>query len=135
MRLNTGHSVVQIRLVMHAVATTGIPAFESFLAYVQRFDVVPQTTFTSASGLSRGCHPDPVSKMYVLKRSTRANGTRMGGIIPLSHLRAPADLITRFFQVADARLTKESSLEYGTEFLLNDFFTKDLYPALQRRGH
>lgn len=68
--------------------------------------------------------------MYVLKRSCRADGARMGDIIPLTHIRTKVDLVPRFMDAADSRLTKESSLEYSNEFLLNSYFDKQLYYSL-----
>jgi hypothetical protein len=68
--------------------------------------------------------------MFVLKRSTRTDGLRMGDIIPLSHIRSAIDLVPRFMDAADSHLTKESSLEYSSEFLLNHFFDKQLYYSL-----
>jgi hypothetical protein len=101
----------------------------SFLAYVQRFNIVPQT-MPSGSTTSRGYVPEPSTKMYVLRRSSRTDGIRMGDIIPLSHIRAAVDLVPRFMGAADPRLTKESSLEYSSEFLLNHFFDKQIYYSL-----
>ncbi len=54
----------------------------------------------------------------------------MGDIIPLSHIRAAVDLVPRFMEAADSRLTKENSLEYSNEFLLNHFFDKQIYYSL-----
>jgi hypothetical protein len=68
--------------------------------------------------------------MYVLKRSTRADGTWLGDIVPLSHIHVAVDLVPRFTEAADPRLMKESSLEYSSEFLLNHFFDKQLYYSL-----
>lgn len=79
---------------------------------------------------SRAYVPEPSTNMYVLKRSLRADGIRMGDIIPLSHIRAAVDLVPRFMETADPRLTKESSLEYASEFLLNHFFDRQLYYSL-----
>lgn len=101
----------------------------SFLAYVQRFDIIPQTTSTGST-TSRGYVPEPSTKMYILKRSSRADGIRMGDIIPLSHIRAAVDLVPQFMEAADSRLTKENSLEYSNEFLLNHFFDKQIYYSL-----
>lgn len=104
----------------------------SFLAYVQRFDIVPQATSSgSTSGPARpGYVPERSTNMYVLKRSSRADGTRMGDIIPLSHIRTAVDLVPRFMEAADPHLTKENSLEYSREFLLNHFFDKQIYYSL-----
>jgi hypothetical protein len=69
--------------------------------------------------------------MYVLKRAKRADGSRVGDILPLSWLRAPAPLQPRFIgPAADPRLTKHNSLEYSREFWLNKYSDKDFYYAL-----
>jgi hypothetical protein len=70
--------------------------------------------------------------MYALKRSLRADGTRMGNVIPVTNLRAPADIIPRFQEKADTRLTKENTLEYSQEFLLNKFFAPELFFSLDQ---
>src|SRR5262245_44032580 len=101
----------------------------SFLAYVQRFDIIPQP-ISSGSSTSWGHVPERSTKMYFLKRSIRADGERMGDIVPLSHFRAAIDIVPRFMEAADPRLTKESSIEYSSEFLLNYFYDKQIYYSL-----
>jgi hypothetical protein len=54
----------------------------------------------------------------------------MGDIIPLSHIHTSVDLVPRFMEAADNQLTKESSLEYSSEFLLNHFYDRHLYYLL-----
>jgi hypothetical protein len=95
---------------------------------VERFDIAPWGSGSANEGL----HPnaDPTTEMLVLQRSTQSNGARMGDIIHLSSLRAAVDLVPCFQNVADARLTKETTLEYSPTFFLNDNFTKQLYCAL-----
>lgn len=105
------------------------PPMGSFLAYVQRFDIIPQA-ISSGSNTSRGKVPEPSTRMYVLKRSRRSDGMWMGDVIPLSHIRTAIDLVPRFLGQADIHLTKESSLEYSSEFLLNHFFDKQIYYSL-----
>ncbi len=68
--------------------------------------------------------------MYVLKRSSCTDGIWMGDIIPLSHIRTAVDLVLQFMGAADPCLTKESSLEYSSEFLLNHYFDKQIYYSL-----
>jgi hypothetical protein len=130
-----GHCIVQLRLIFRAVPlpqSQRHPIFDQFLAYVQRFDIVPQAAASAeASQLHRGSYPDPVTKMYVLKRSTRADSSRMGDVIPLTNLRASADLIPRFYEAADTHLTKKNSLEYSREFYHNKYFV--LCFRIQRR--
>jgi len=62
-----------------------------------------------------------------MKRSTRANGSRLGDVIPLLQARIPAPLVPRYGVQADPKLTSKNSLEYSTEFYLNRFFNKELY--------
>lgn len=68
--------------------------------------------------------------MYILKRAKRLNGTIIGGIIPLSQIRALVDLVPRFGAEAHPHLTKANSLQYSTEFFLNKYFNKELFFAL-----
>ena len=68
--------------------------------------------------------------MYVLKRAHCTDGLQMGDIIPLSHIHAPVDLVPQYMHAADIWLTKETSLKYSSEFLLNNFFDKQLYYLL-----
>ena len=65
--------------------------------------------------------------MYVVKRSSRSNGTRMGGVVPLSQAQTAAPLIPKYGRQADPKLTSRNSLEFSTEFFLNHFFDKQLY--------
>jgi len=102
---------------------------DSFLAYVQRFDIIPQPGI-SARGNDRTVQPDPSSRMYAFKRSIRSDGNRLGDVIPLTRIRTPVQLVPRFGREADSRLTMETSLEYSTEFWLNKYETKDMFWAL-----
>ena len=96
-----------------------------FLTYAEHFDIIPQPTQLGSSSRTR-C-PDPVTGMYVVKRSSRSNGTCMGGIVPLSQMQIAAPLILKFGPQADLKLTSCNSLEFSTEFFLNHFFDKELY--------
>jgi hypothetical protein len=74
---------------MRAVPKKGLlPAWgtESFLAYVQRFDIVPQFPSLSQSTGAKGKYPDPVTTLYVLKRAKRADQTHIDAVIPLQQL-------------------------------------------------
>lgn len=95
-----------------------------FLAYVQRFDVIPTGTLRS--------QPDPASGMYALKRSVCSDGSRMGDVIPLMHLRSTIQLVPKFGATADPQLTMQTSLEYCTEFWLNKYEQKESFWALHQ---
>ncbi|KAI6003153.1 hypothetical protein EDD15DRAFT_2385610 [Pisolithus albus] len=96
------------------------PWGDRFLSYVQRFDIVPQA----------GALRDPSTQVHILKRAMRSNGQRLGDVIAVSRIRAYANLIPRFGQCADARLTSFNSFEHCREFLLNKYFDKNSYYPL-----
>ena len=115
-----GFDLAQIRLVFHPVWSGS-----TFLVYAERFSIIPQPTHYGST--TRGPCPDPATGMYVVERSVRSDGTRLGDVVPLSQLRIPSPLIPRYGIRADPRLTAQNSSEYSTEFHLNHFFDKELY--------
>ena len=95
-----GLFVGQIRTIFHP--RWNVPTTRPlYLAYVERFDVVPQAHLPRGARLA----PDPIHGMYILRRALRSDGSPMGGIMPLHHLRMPVNLIPRFGEKADVRLT------------------------------
>lgn len=88
--------------------------------YVRRFDPIPQR-----EGLL-----ETATKMQILKRATRADGSLLGEVIPLNQVRALLNIVPRFGLKADPGLTKENSVKRSTSFFLNKYFTKDIYYAL-----
>ena len=122
-----GFDLAQIRLIFHPVWSINL-----YLVYAERFDIVPQPTHYNST--TRACCPDPITGMFVLKRSSRSNGTRIGDVIPLSQTRIPAPLIPRYGLKADPKLTSRNSLEFSTEFYLNSFFDKELYYFMLQNG-
>jgi len=90
---------------------------DRFLCYVQHFDIVPQA----------GAQCDLATQLHVLKRALRSGGQRLGGVIPVSQIRAYANLIPHFGQCADACLTASNSFEHSREFFLNKYFNKNSY--------
>ena len=120
-----GFDLAQVRLIFHPVWETNV-----YLIYVERFDIISQPTHLGST--SRARCPDPVTGMYVVKRSSRANGTRIGDVVPLSRIRIAAPLIPRYGPQADPKLTSRNSMEFSSEFFLNKFFDKDLYYTMLR---
>jgi hypothetical protein len=104
---------------------------ENFFAYVERYDIVPQAT-SLVRNASRGAVPDPVSGMYLLKPSHRANGSCFGDIVPVSQLRGPVKLTPFFGAEADHRLTRYNSFDYSSEFWLNKYSDKEVFWALSQ---
>lgn len=109
-----GHSVLQLRMVFRPLH------HDHFLAYVQRFDVVPQ----------RGLPTNRGTDMHLLRRSVRPDGSRIGDVIPVTLIRSPAHLIPHFGDVAHNRLTHKNSYELSKEFWLNKYWSKEMYYAL-----
>lgn len=115
-----GFFVGQIRAIFHPI--WNIPTKHPlYLTYVQRFDLVPQTHLPRGGRLA----PDPVHGMYVLRRARRSDGSPMGAIVPLYHLRMPVHLIPRFGEKADPRLTPRTSFDNSHLFFLNHYFDKE----------
>jgi hypothetical protein len=67
-----------------------------------------------------------------MKQARRSDGSIMGDVIPMGQVRALVNLVPPFGEVAEKRLTKETILEYGSEFRLNTYFDKELLYALLR---
>ncbi|KAF9781501.1 hypothetical protein BJ322DRAFT_1111424 [Thelephora terrestris] len=123
-----GYSVAQVRVVFHPVRDGEDSNAPLYLVYAQRFNIVPQLT---AAPPIRASVPDPITGLYVLKRAFRADKSRIGDVIPLSHCRMPVQLIPRFGAKADARLTSKNSMEWSREFFLNAYFDKDTFQYLR----
>ena len=121
-----GFFIGQIRAIFHPIWE--IPTkYPLYLAYVQRFDIVPQTHLPRGRRLA----PDPIHGMYVLRRAHRSDGSPMGGIVPLHHLRMPVHLIPRFGEKADPRLTSRTSFDNSNVFFLNHYFDKEDFVFLR----
>jgi hypothetical protein len=131
-----GHAVVQLCLILWIVPPNSSHQVvaDRFLAYVQRFDIVPQVNFkASGSPTTKGPYPDPVSGMYVFKRAKRKDKggyTFLGDIVPLDQVRTLVELTPRFGAQADRRLTRMNTLTYCSEFWLDKYFTKETFYAL-----
>ena len=68
--------------------------------------------------------------MYCLKRAHCIDGSFLGDVIALEHIRALVDLIPCFGEAAKKCLSKETVLEHVLEFHLNKYFEKELFYAL-----
>ena len=68
--------------------------------------------------------------MYCLKQACHIDGSFLGDVIALEHIRALVDLIPCFGEAAEKRLSKETVLEPVSEFHLNKYFEKELFYAL-----
>ncbi|KAF9780072.1 hypothetical protein BJ322DRAFT_1141618 [Thelephora terrestris] len=123
-----GYDIAQIRLILHPIWNREISNAPSYLVYAQRFDIIPQPT---AAPPTRSAIPDPITGLYIVKRALRADRSRIGDILPLTHCRMPIQLVPRFGTEADARLTSSNSMEWSKEFFLNAYFDKDIFQYLR----
>lgn len=104
-----GHLVVQLHLMFRILGT------DTFLAYVQRFNVTG---------------PDTASGLHGLKHAVKTNGIRIGDIIPLVHICSPTHVIPCFGRAANVRLNSQTSYELSSEFWLNKYWNKQFYYCL-----
>jgi hypothetical protein len=116
-----------MRLVPQRYYSETVAGLDTFLAYVQRFDIIPQRSATSTA---RRPQPDPVTGMYLVKRGLRSDGSVIGDVVPLSQCRVPIEVVPRFLAKADPRLTKDNSMELSSEFWIDKYFHKELFYGL-----
>ena len=100
--------------------------------YAECFEIIPQPAFDGST--SQGMYPDPITTQYIVKRSTRADGSCLGDIIPLLQTRILTPLVPQYGIQADPKLTSRNNLEYSTEFYVNHFFDKELYYFISRNN-
>lgn len=132
-----GHIVVDICLIFRIMPSAypftsetllGHQITGQFLAYVRRYDIVPQRD--PANSTRQGMFPDPNTGLFLLKRARRSDGEMAGDIIPLNQLRSLVDVSPRFGEKANPRLTNANSLSFASEFWLNKYFNKELFYSL-----
>ena len=117
-----GFYVGQLRLIFHPIwnLPTRLPLY---LAYVERFDIIPQADLPRGQRLA----PDLIRGMYILRRARRTDGSPMGAIVPLYHIRQPIQLVPRFGEKASSTLTAQTSFNASRDFYLNHYFDKEDY--------
>ncbi|KAI6029189.1 hypothetical protein BKA83DRAFT_4489153 [Pisolithus microcarpus] len=118
----TGHTVVDVRLIMCPVSPRGLWLVwdDHLLVYVWQFDMVPQ----------QQADVDLATRLHVLKQATRAAGEFLGDIFPLDQIKSYAHLVPRFGEAADNRFTSTNSFHSAQSFWLNSYFDKEFYYAL-----
>ncbi|KAG2340004.1 hypothetical protein BDR05DRAFT_950787 [Suillus weaverae] len=97
-----GHTVGQIRLIMHPVGKSNMDWLwkDCFLVYVYCFD--------GTTGAR-----DPAMQLHSIRK-----------------IKAPVNLIPRFWANADSCLTSQNSMEHVLEFWLNKFWDKNMFFSL-----
>jgi hypothetical protein len=74
--------------------------------------------------------PAPNIKMFSLNHHFRANGSRMGDIIPLSEVREVVELVPQFGSKMDINLNSVNSLELADSFYMNHFADKETFHVI-----
>ncbi|KAJ3834116.1 hypothetical protein F5878DRAFT_545408 [Lentinula raphanica] len=136
-----GHCVVMVKMIFaptYGRNKNHHPRTDEFLAYCKRFDVVnqppPPSQYANIPCYQawKPNYPDYFSGCYVLKKALRSNGEPFGDIIPVSQFRAQVDVAPRLRGAADSRLTRSNVMAYATDYLLNKFWEKELWYALDK---
>ncbi|RDB31099.1 hypothetical protein Hypma_000008 [Hypsizygus marmoreus] len=129
-----GHVVGQLQLIFRAVPQKGAaptPGTDMFLAYIQRYDVIPQINREiSGSSTRKGAYPHPASGMFLMQRARHEDDSLINGIVPLARIRTLVELTPDFGETADIHLTKETTLNYCSQFWLNKYLDKESYYAM-----
>ncbi|KAF8868047.1 hypothetical protein BD779DRAFT_1482456 [Infundibulicybe gibba] len=108
-----------------------LPSLDTFLAYVQHFNIIPQVNPVFSGSRTRwGRFPKPSTGLYLLKRAKNADQSLRGSIVPLETICAHVELTLRLGKEADRHLTKQTSLAYSSEFWLDKYFNKELFFVL-----
>ncbi|KAA1478105.1 hypothetical protein DENSPDRAFT_921132 [Dentipellis sp. KUC8613] len=129
MRGIDGHVIAELHLIFRPLIESTTPLSMPYLTYASRFDFVSQPVSVN-TGTGRHYSPDLNTGMYVVKKATRSDGSRMGDIIPLSQIRMPVHLIPRFGATADGCLNPQNSLACSTEFYVNKYVDKDAFAVI-----
>ncbi|KAJ3847452.1 hypothetical protein EV368DRAFT_51159, partial [Lentinula lateritia] len=137
-----GHAIVLVKMIF-TVAQPRRPSLpiegtHRFLAYCERLDIVnqpPPPPQYQHLPCYRACpfrYPDYSTGCYILKRARRADGTPMGDIIPVSQFRSFADICPLYRGNPHPSLLKSTSQYHSDEFLLNKYFNKETFFALDK---
>ena len=115
--ITPGYRVVQVRLLFKVyLQDTMNPLRGKELAYVQHFS-----------------KPRPAAErdilMYQVSRQDR-NGVRKGGIIQMDSIARFVQLIPKFGQKAHVSLTSDNSMDICSDYWVNSFSDKEVYPAV-----
>lgn len=131
-----------VKLIFAPAHGRQTPSYHSrtneFLAYCERFDVISQPP-PPVKYAHLPCYqawsphyPDYASGCYILEKARRANGTPLGDIIPISQFRAQVDVAPYLRGKVNSRLSPTNVMTYESQFLLNKFWEKELWYAIDK---
>lgn len=99
------------------------------LAYVEYFKHAPKTLADQENG-EKNHVPDDIIEMFRVIRKVSRDGERIGGIIRLTDIWRPIQLIPVFGKKCDDRWDSNSAVELSKEFYVNCFWDKETYQAV-----
>ena len=127
-----GHQIVQLHLIFCVVPPprhSHNSCTNMFLAYVQ-----PTLYYCSSAKPSVPKSERLICGVFnrdvLFEKAHHIDGSFLGDVIALEHIRALVDLIPHFGEAAEKHLSKEMVLEHVSEFRLNKYFEKQLFYAL-----
>ena len=129
---------MRVRALFTPVSLSAAPSLNCFLAYCERYEILrrpdPPSSYQELTLFNAipGRTPDYYTGCYMLRRCFRGSGQPMGDIIPVSQFRALVDVIGKFGEKADNRLTMQTSTSYCEELYLNKYFTPELFFTLEK---
>ena len=130
--LQQGHAVGTICAIFTVIPTkfcADPKITNQFLAYVRRWDIVPQKDPLTSRNMPI---PDPVTGLFLLKKGRRSNHEQMGDIVPLSQIRTFVDLVPRWEKASShqRKFTPTNSIHLSENVWLNKYVDKELFIAL-----
>lgn len=120
-----GHIVAQLRLVFQPV----IPRCKhpEILAYVE--PLVPTSQVRREDGSAQAV-PDENSGLVEVKRLYRSDRSRFGMVIRLTDIWRSVDIVPVYGIECDDDWTSDSAVNEARSFLINVFYTKDMFQSL-----
>jgi hypothetical protein len=114
--LSSAPTVMQVRLIFQPILSGSLPS--PILIYGQYFQYSGKNITQDAHG-ERHYVPEHGTDMFVVTRCFRSNQSRMGDVTQLQNIHCHVQLVPKFGRYADASLTKNNSMEVGTEYYIN----------------
>lgn len=125
----SGHTVVQIRLIFRPVNNGDGIYGGPTLAYVEYFKHGPRTLSLQENGEKHHVPDDDIEMFRVIRKFGR-DEKRIGGVIPLTDIWRPIQLIPVFGKKCPVTWDSDNAVELSKEFFVNSFWDKETYQAV-----
>jgi hypothetical protein len=117
---------MQVRLVFQPILSSASPS--PILIYGQYFQRSSKNIAHGPDG-ERCYVPERGTDMFVVTRCFRSNQLRMGDVTRLQNVQRLVQLVPKFGRYADVSLTKDNSMEIGTDYYIN-YSDKETFHAI-----